>query len=62
MFCCDKHVCQDKTFVATEMVLVAAPASDRSEPQVTVHPTCQHSKTWWSLSKACGIVTVGGVA
>ena len=51
-----------QNFVATEMVLIAAPANDRSEPQVTVHPTFQHSTTWWSLSKACETVTVGGVA
>ena len=28
MFCRDKRVCRDKTFVATKMILVAAPTSD----------------------------------
>ena len=29
LFCRDKHVCRDKTFVTTKMILVAAPANDK---------------------------------
>ena len=31
MFCRDKHVCHDKTFVAPKMILVAAPANDTKQ-------------------------------
>ena len=58
-FCCDKimfvatnvlsqqkYGCRYKTFVATKMILVAAPANDRSPPRLnwTIHPMqpCKH--------------------